>query len=53
MVDVVKGKTKIRPYLDNYPFPYYLVLRSIESLPEVLSDSLTQWFEIVNTSGLF
>ena len=36
-------------YLENYPFPYYLVVQSVQSLPEVLSDALTQWFEMINT----
>ena len=36
-------------YLENYPFPYYLVVHSVQSLPEVLSDALTQWFEMINT----
>ena len=38
------GKLFVK-YLDDFPFPYYLVLRQIEQLPQVLSDALTQWFE--------
>ncbi|XP_059478111.1 midasin [Neocloeon triangulifer] len=37
----------ISSYLENFPFPYYLILRDIESLPTVLSDALRQWFELV------
>ncbi|CAB3367536.1 Hypothetical predicted protein [Cloeon dipterum] len=37
----------ISSYLENFPFPYYLILRDIESLPSVLSDALRQWFELV------
>ncbi|KAF4522966.1 hypothetical protein B566_EDAN009556, partial [Ephemera danica] len=36
----------ISSYLDNFPFPYYLILRDVESLPTVLSDALRQWFEL-------
>ncbi|XP_053995785.1 midasin isoform X2 [Hylaeus anthracinus] len=37
----------IRSYLDNFPFPFYIILRDLDSLPVVLSDALRQWFEIV------
>lgn len=36
-------------YLDSFPFPYYMVLRDINSLPNVLSDALRQWFELVTS----
>jgi midasin len=35
------------PYLDSFPFPFYLILRDINALPTVLSDALRQWFELV------
>ena len=38
-------------YLENYPFPYYLVVQSVQSLPEILSDALTQWFELINSNA--
>lgn len=38
-------------YLENYPFPYYLVVQSVQSLPEILSDALTQWFELINSNS--
>lgn len=34
-------------YLENFPFPYYVVIQQMESLPEVLSGALKQWFEMV------
>jgi midasin len=34
-------------YLDGYPFPYYIVLRDLQALPEILADALRQWFELV------
>ncbi|KAF2880198.1 hypothetical protein ILUMI_25999 [Ignelater luminosus] len=38
----------IKSYMDSFPFPFYIILRDINSLPNVLSDALRQWFEIVS-----
>eukprot|EP00736_Rhodelphis_marinus_P003990 Rmarinus@m.5335 len=38
----------IRRYLDDFPFPYYIVVRDVSTLPETLAEALRQWFEIVN-----
>lgn len=38
---------EIKSYMDTFPFPFYIILRDINSLPNVLSDALRQWFEIV------
>ena len=46
-----KGGLMFEGYLDNFPFPYYLVLRQIEQLPHVLADALRQWFEIVQQTN--
>ena len=35
-------------YIEKFPFPYYIILRDIQSLPEVLSDALRQYFELIN-----
>ena len=44
-----KGKKMVTSaFLDDYPFPYYVVLRSVETLPETLADALRQWFEMVH-----
>ncbi|KOC69200.1 Midasin, partial [Habropoda laboriosa] len=40
----------IRSYMDNFPFPFYIILRDLDTLPVVLSDALRQWFEIVGRS---
>ncbi|XP_033336576.2 midasin [Megalopta genalis] len=43
-----KGKLLgIRSYMDSFPFPFYIVLRDLDTLPVVLSDALRQWFELV------
>lgn len=41
----------IKPYLDSFPFPFYVILRDIQTLPVVLSDALRQWFELVATTS--
>ncbi|GBP23274.1 Midasin [Eumeta japonica] len=33
-------------YLDNFPIPFYLILRDLSALPMVLGDALRQWFEL-------
>ncbi|KAL2899649.1 Midasin [Bienertia sinuspersici] len=33
---------KVVPYLDSFPFPYYMILRNIEALPRTLADLLRQ-----------
>ncbi len=40
----------IKSYLDNFPFPFYVLLRDIQTLPAVLSDALRQWFELVTSA---
>lgn len=37
-------------YLDTFPFEYYVVLRDVEALPGVLSDTLRQWMARVSQS---
>ncbi|OMP00570.1 hypothetical protein COLO4_12564 [Corchorus olitorius] len=35
-------KISVSKYLDSFPFPYYVVLRNIEALPNTLADLLRQ-----------
>ncbi|XP_067673927.1 midasin-like [Haliotis asinina] len=52
-VPVFKGAgqlPEIRSYMESFPFPFYIILRDINSLPQTLSDALRQWFELV-TAG--
>ncbi|XP_078617566.1 midasin-like [Branchiostoma floridae x Branchiostoma japonicum] len=54
-VPIFKGPgemPEIRPYMDYFPFPYYLILRDINALPPTLSDALRQWFELVTAGDL-
>lgn len=45
-VSFAGGKPVFTKYLDTFPFPYYIVLRDIASLPATLADLLRQWFEL-------
>lgn len=38
---------RIESYMDNFPFPFYVILRDVNKLPSVLSDALREWFELV------
>ncbi|XP_074595793.1 midasin [Brevipalpus obovatus] len=44
------NEVKIYPYMDRFPFPYYLILRDITRMPRVLGEALRKWFEMVTTS---
>ncbi len=41
------GKIKVVEYLDNFPFPYYIILKHINAMPEIIADALRQWFELI------
>jgi MoxR-like ATPase len=42
-----KGKPVVKQFIDDYPFPYYIVLEDLTTLPEVMGDALRQWFEML------
>lgn len=39
-----ESKLKIKRYLDDFPFPYYLIVGDVKELPAVLAQALRQWF---------
>lgn len=39
--------------MDYFPFPFYIILRDINSLPHVLCDALRQWFELVTAVDMW
>jgi midasin len=41
----VRADLSVERYLDTFPFEYYVVLRSVDALPDVLSATLRQFFE--------
>ena len=48
MVEEVNGVLTPKPYLEQFPFSFYLILKDINYLPQSLSDAIRQWFEIVS-----
>jgi midasin len=48
----VRGKMVTQSYMDGYPFPYYVIIRDVRSLPEALADALRQWFEAMSSLKL-
>jgi midasin (ATPase involved in ribosome maturation) len=46
-VSFVKGKPIVTNFMEDYPFPYYILLNNMEKLPEILGDALRQWFELL------
>ncbi|KAL2649174.1 hypothetical protein R1flu_017302 [Riccia fluitans] len=49
-VSFSNGAPSFTKYLDTFPFPYYILLRDIESLPRTMADLLRQWFELAQQS---
>ncbi|VDB91850.1 unnamed protein product [Peniophora sp. CBMAI 1063] len=47
---IVDGRMELQVnrYLDTFPFEYYVVLRNVEALPEVLAGTLKQFFERIS-----
>ncbi|CAD7927084.1 unnamed protein product [Amoebophrya sp. A25] len=45
-VSYANGHCEVTPYLQDFPFPFYAVVRDREMLPHLLSDALRQWIEI-------
>lgn len=46
----VDGRIELetKKYLDTFPFEYYVILRQVEALPEVLAGTLKQFFERIS-----
>ncbi|EQC37386.1 hypothetical protein SDRG_04990 [Saprolegnia diclina VS20] len=49
-VSFVRGKVEMTPYMDNFPFPYYVIMKDTTLLPETLCNALRQWFELLQGS---
>ncbi|KAI8927583.1 hypothetical protein BC831DRAFT_533163 [Entophlyctis helioformis] len=43
-----RSALKLTRYMDTFPFDYYVVVRDIERLPEVLAETLRQFFMFVS-----
>ncbi len=51
-VQFVGGQPSFSKYLDSFPFPFYIVLRDLASLPSTLASLLRQWFELSAAGAL-
>ncbi|KAI5634933.1 AAA domain (dynein-related subfamily) domain-containing protein [Phthorimaea operculella] len=51
IMDPTSNSVSFVPYLDTFPFPFYLILRDMSALPMVLGDALRQWFEIATNTA--
>lgn len=40
------SKVVLTPYLALFPFPFYALVKSVQQLPTVISESIRQWFEM-------
>lgn len=43
------GDIVTRRYMDDYPFPLYVVVRNVRQLPTILADALKQWFQMLKS----
>ena len=46
-VFLANGGIKMKAYLEDFPFPYYLVVRQLDELPGVLTQALRSWFDMI------
>lgn len=46
-VSFVDNKVVTKSYFDDFPFPYYVAIQEVGTLPDVLADALKQWFELI------
>lgn len=42
------AKMTVVNYMELFPFPFYVLVRKLDTMPMVLGDALRQWFELVN-----
>ena len=45
-VDFVNGMPVLKNYMDSFPFPFYILLREISSLPRTLADLIKQFISL-------
>ncbi|XP_064473273.1 midasin-like [Ornithodoros turicata] len=42
------GEVEILSYMEQFPFPFYVILRDVAGMPTVLGEALRQWLELVS-----
>ena len=52
-VEKTEGQAGIKlvPYLKDFPFEYYCIVRDVQQLPAALGNILVQWFSLINNGG--
>ena len=45
------GAIKLVPYLRDFPFEYYCIIRDIHQLPSALGSILVQWFSLMGSGS--
>jgi midasin len=45
------GGIKLVPYLKDFPFEYYCIVRDVQQLPSALGSILVQWFSLISGGG--
>ncbi|EMS12723.1 midasin, putative [Entamoeba histolytica HM-3:IMSS] len=45
-VNFENGQVNVEHYMDTFPFPHYIILHDLNTLPNVLAEALRQWFEM-------
>merc|ERR1719317_1377763 len=46
-VSFVDGKPHFKEYMKDFPFPFFAIIRDIQTLPSCVASSLRQWFQII------
>lgn len=44
------GKLEEEKYLKSFPFPYYILVRDAQLLPQTLASLLSQWFQFQSSN---
>ena len=47
-VNYINGQISLTKYLDDFPFLYYIIVKNLQSLPEIIS-VVRQWFELLSS----
>ncbi|MCP9257068.1 hypothetical protein DINM_000271 [Dirofilaria immitis] len=42
----IDGNVNLTPYLQKFPFPFYMVVGRVAMLPATIGDAIRQWFEL-------
>ena len=46
------GTMSINSYLDDFPFPFFIVVRNVQQMPTVIAEALRQWFQILSKQDI-